>query len=390
MIVVLLALLFVFSDGSAACSLPEASEIHAVDAYTVFEGRKVGLRFDAAGTQGRVLQQHRKSLLETFFENLGVETVDSHKQNKLVSHILSSRKTFELFKSSPTRSMFYISWYPRALMNDWPAQRISFGALKGTFRSFFNNQQATLFRSFPSFVEKCQELFPRDRHFMDPSVPRETHLFHLEFIPSGKLKMFPRYAWNIEWTVFILMLSVLSSRGAEGITPSYISALFPGSKLVPLRNDTANTIPIASDVSLFSAFEAGDEISAVVNVEEPISFYSGKGLIYPMSGFFTPKSGVLVAVSPEPVWHQGAIIGYMLQLSQRSCKIRPQPISVGIKVPKGFKNLPATVLYEGLVNFAKSQPLFNLWHSIHKRLSSTGTSGTFSCRNISKDDHRVE
>src|SRR5262249_31300987 len=121
-----LALVLVFAGDSAAWSLSEASEIHAVDAHTFFEGRKVALHFDAAAVQECVLQQHRQSLLETCFENLEIKTIGSHRQNKLVSHMVSNRKTFEPFRNYLTGSVFYISWYPRVLMNARPAQQVSF------------------------------------------------------------------------------------------------------------------------------------------------------------------------------------------------------------------------------------------------------------------------
>lgn len=223
-----------------------------------------------------------------------------------------------------------------------------------------------MFRSVNGFIEAYQALFTCDERITASSASKEARLFCLEFLPNGRLKRFPHCAWNIEWTVSILLTGALSGVRAERLTPSHISAMFPGSTLVPLCNATPRTVPIASDIFLFSARSVGDEISTVVNMNEATSFYGKRGLVYPIGGIFTPISGILVATTPELVWEQGAVIGYMLQLSQGSCKIRPRPISIGLCVPKDLEHLSPAVLYKGLVSFAKSRPPINLWASIHK------------------------
>ena len=350
------------ASASASFSAQLVSSIYVVDAHTVFEGKRIGFRFDRPEIQKRVSDQHRVSLLDTFLKDVAVHTVSALEKNRVALTIIKDGDAFLPFASPKAGRKLYIAWYPRKLMPGQATQLVTFTSMKPTFYFFLGTRQANLLQSLPGFVQTAQRLFPRRQGDISRPILKENQLVQLRFGLKGMPRDLPGYPWKLEWTVKLYILGSLIDDPAK-ITPSFISYTFPGSKLVPLRNGLKTVMPSVSSTLLLKEFKKWDELGLVSRCR--IFSACNADPIQPFSACLAGESGILVAISPALVWTPFMITGYMLQLSSGAVKMRSKNLNIGIARPREPGNSSMQDLYDSVVDLVKNSTTPNFWPSMH-------------------------
>lgn len=349
-------------EASIASDVLTTQNVHAVDAHTVFEGRKVGLRFENPLVRNRVSLLHRASLLGTFYSDLSVETHASFKDDPKSLVLARYGDVFRAFPEEGGGRFKYLSWYPRVFMKDQPTQMVSFESSKrDRIIAFTNSQEANTFRSYRQLIHETKKWFPKDIALDGKPKQRLVNVF---FDNGGKPTLFPGFLWKLEWTVKLYFLTLISGGEVDDFH-GFTSLMFPGSSIAPLINDQLSSCEVFKNSKLMQRVCKSDAFALGIKRLDRLQLIdrgtNDAQLIRPFIPILASNEGILIAFSPSRIIELASVIGYVLQISNEPSNVKPAWIKMAISMPEGCKTHSLKDLYDAIVAAIMKPFDFQLW-----------------------------